>query len=139
MTLIQGIVNTFVMFFARVAAWALSQYLEGNRDRESNRNPGWTYYLCSFVFEIFFSFLGMFVVCYFSRLREFRADAGSAQFAGKEKMVRALEALKSHQEQIDSSHPSVATLKISGRRGLWALLSTHPTLDDRIAALRGGL
>jgi heat shock protein HtpX len=139
MTLIQGIINTFVMFFARLAAWALSSYLEGDRDRESNRSPGGTYYLCSFVFEIFFSVLGMFVVCYFSRLREFRADAGSAQFAGKQKMIQALEALKSHQEQIDSSHPSIATLKISDRRGLLSLLSTHPSLDDRIAALRGGL
>jgi heat shock protein HtpX len=139
MTLIQGIINTFVMFFARVAAWALSSYLEGDRDRESNRSPGGTYYLCSFVFEIFFSFLGMFVVCYFSRLREFRADAGSAQFAGKQKMIQALEALKSNQEQIDSSHPSFATLKISDRSGFWTLLSTHPSLEDRIAALRGGL
>lgn len=139
MTLIQGIVNTFVMFFARIAAWGLSQYLEGNRDREGQRSGsvGWTYYLTTFVFEMLFSVLGMFVVCYFSRLREFRADAGSASFAGREKMVRALRALKSHYEEVDSSHPSLATLKINGRKGFLSLLSTHPSLDDRIAALTG--
>ena len=139
MTLIQGIVNTFVMFFARIAAWILTNYLEGNRDREESRSVGWSYYLCSYVFEILFSLLGMFVVCYFSRRREFRADAGSAQFAGKDKMISALQALKSQYEMIDTSHPSVATLKISGRKGIWALLSTHPSLDDRIAALKGQL
>lgn len=139
MTLIQGIVNTFVMFFARIAAWMLSSYLEGNRDREESRSVGWSYYLCSYVFEILFSLLGMFVVCYFSRRREFRADAGSAQFAGRDKMISALQALKSQYERIDTSHPSVATLKISGRKGIWALLSTHPNLDDRIAALKGSL
>ena len=139
MTLIQGIVNTFVMFFARIAAWALTNYLEGNRDREESRSVGWSYYLCSYVFEILFSLLGMFVVCYFSRRREFRADAGSAQFAGKEKMISALQALKSRYEAVDDSHPSLATLKISGRKGFLALLSTHPSLDDRIAALRGTL
>lgn len=141
MTLIQGIVNTFVMFFARIAAWALSQYLEGNRDRDERQSGsvGWTYYLCTFVFEMLFSVLGMIVVCYFSRAREFRADKGSAQVAGKEKMIRALESLKSYREDIDSSHPSVATLKISGRKGFLSLLSTHPSLDERIAALRGGL
>jgi len=139
MTLVQGIVNTFVMFFARIAAWMLSSYLEGNRDREESRSGGMSYYICSYVFEILFSLLGMFVVCYFSRRREFRADAGSAQFAGREKMISALQALKSQYERIDTSHPSVATLKISGRKGIWALLSTHPSLDDRIAALKGTL
>ena len=64
------------------------------------------------------------VVCYFSRRREFRADAGSAQFAGKEKMISALQALKSRYEAVDDSHPSLATLKISGRKGFLALLST---------------
>lgn len=137
MTLIQGIVNTFVMFFARIAAWILSSYLDGNRNREESRSIGWSYYLCSYVFEILFSLLGMFVVCYFSRRREFRADAGSAQFAGRDKMISALEALKSRYEAIDDSHPSVATLKISGRKGFLSLLSTHPSLDERIAALRG--
>ena len=139
MTLVQGIVNTFVMFFARIAAWMLSSYLEGNRDREESRSVGMSYYICSYVFEILFSLLGMSVVCYFSRRREFRADAGSAQFAGREKMISALQALKSQYERIDTSHPSVATLKISGRKGIWALLSTHPSLDDRIAALKGTL
>lgn len=139
MTLIQGIVNTFVMFFARIAAWGLSQYLDGNRSRENNRSPGWTYYIATFVFEILFSFLGMIVVNYFSRRREFRADAGSALFGGKDKMIRALQALKLNQGVIDTSHPSVASLKISGRKGFLAVFATHPSLDDRIAALRGNL
>jgi len=135
MTLIQGVVNTFVMFFARIAAFALSQVMSGDRDSDKGPNP-WVYMISVFAFDILFSILGSFVVAYFSRWREFRADAGGAQLAGVAKMTHALESLKRN-STVDESHPAVAAFKINGRRrGLLALLSTHPDLDDRIAALR---
>jgi heat shock protein HtpX len=137
MTLLQGVVNTFVMFFARIAAWTLSQALSGDRDRE-DRAPN--YFLQSmlvFVFEIAFSLLGAVVVAWFSRQREFRADAGGATLASRDQMIHALRALKGTQETVDDGHPSLASFKINGRaRGLAALFSTHPDLDVRIAALQ---
>jgi heat shock protein HtpX len=136
MTLLQGLVNTFVLFFSKIAAWALSNAMSGNRDREDRGSP-WVYYLSEMVFQILFSLLGMFVVAWFSRRREYRADAGSASIGGREKMVHALQSLKRSTEMIDDTHPAVANLKIAGRRtGILALLSTHPDLDDRINALR---
>ncbi len=136
MTLLQGIVNTFVMFFARVAAWGVNQAMSGDRDDDRGPNP-FMYMITVFIFEIFFSILGSIVVNYFSRRREFRADAGSARIGGREKMIHALEALKRHHEEVDGSHPSLQTLKINGgTRGLGALFATHPDLDTRINALR---
>jgi heat shock protein HtpX len=137
MTLLQGVVNTFVMFFARIAAWTVAQALANNRDSDSAPSY-WIHTLCVFVFEILFSLLGSILVAYYSRRREFRADKGGAQFAGKEKMIHALESLKRTTELIDEGHASIAAFKISGRRsGLMALFSTHPDLELRIKALRG--
>jgi heat shock protein HtpX len=126
MTLLQGIVNAFVMFFARVIAYALSQ-----NAREENR-----YMIQSVVtiaLDMALGFLGMIVVCGFSRWREFRADAGGAAYAGRNDMIAALERLASNQRRYDNA-PALATLKISG--GVGALFSTHPPLEKRIAALR---
>lgn len=135
MTLIQGVINTFVMFFARIAAWALSQAMSGDRDRD--RPSPWVYYLSQMVFEILFSLLGAIVVAWFSRKREFRADAGSARIAGREKMVHALQSLKGATDLVDTAHPAIAAFKINGRRtGIVALFATHPDLDSRINALR---
>ena len=135
MTLIQGVVNAFVMFLARGIAYALSQ--AGRRDGEES--SGHMNYLVVFALEMLFSFLGMFVVTWFSRYREYRADAGGARVAGKEKMIGALSALNHFygvNAQVESQ-ASVATLKISGKRnGLMALLSTHPPLEERIARLQ---
>ncbi|MCB9255435.1 MAG: protease HtpX [Bdellovibrionaceae bacterium] len=137
MTLLQGIINTFVMFFARVAAWGISQALSGDRDRNRGPNP-FVHYICVIVFQIAFSLLGAIVVNYFSRTREFRADKGGANVAGKEKMIHALQSLKRGTETVGDDHPSLATLKISGRaKAAMALFATHPSLDDRIAALQG--
>ncbi len=138
MTLIQGVVNTFVIFFARIAAWGVSQAMTSDRDRDQGPSP-WVHFLCIHLFEFLFSLFGAIVTAYFSRRREFRADAGSARLAGKEKMIRALEALKGHHE-LDTAHPSVASLKINGTVGsFFALFATHPPLDARIAALRSGV
>ncbi|NBX93663.1 MAG: protease HtpX [Proteobacteria bacterium] len=139
MTLLQGVINTFVMFLSRIAAWALSNAIAGDRDRDRTPSP-WIYYGTQMLFEIVFSLLGAIVVCAFSRRREFRADKGGAQFAGREKMVHALQSLKGTLEQVDQGHPALASFKISGRpKGLLALLSTHPDLDTRIERLRSSV
>ncbi len=135
MALIQGVVNAFVMFFARIAAFALQNAMSGDRDDDRPANTGWAYHISVMVFEIIFSFLGMFVVAYFSRLREFRADKGGAQYAGKSKMVAALKRLQQKIDFLDDSQDAVKTLKISSKKGLMNFLSTHPSLEDRIAAL----
>lgn len=135
MALVQGVVNAFVMFFARIAAFALQNFLQGDRDDDRPVNTGWAYHISVMVFEIIFSFLGMFVVAYFSRIREFRADKGGAQYAGKYKMIAALKRLQQKIDFVDDSQDAVKTLKISSKKGLMNFLSTHPSLEDRIAAL----
>ena len=131
MTLIQGIVNAFVMFLARVIGFFISQQV-----KEENRR--WVNFLVVMVLEILLSLLGMMVVAFFSRSREFRADAGSARLAGRDKMIAALENLQRTFEPLDAHNRSMATLKISGKSGgFMVLLSTHPPLAARIAALRG--
>lgn len=135
MALIQGVVNAFVMFFARIAAFALQNAMSGDRDDERPANTGWAYHLSVMVFEIAFSFLGMFVIAYFSRLREFRADKGAAQYAGKHKMVSALKRLQQKLDFVDDSQDALKTMKITSKKGLMNFLSTHPSLEDRIAAL----
>ncbi len=128
MTLVQGVVNAFVMFLARVIAFALSR----NSDRDSRGMDRMTV----FALEMVLGILGMVVVAWFSRHREFRADAGSAKLGGREKMIAALQALQRRFEPYDQQE-SMATLKIAGGRGgFLALISTHPPLADRIAALR---
>lgn len=130
MTLIQGVVNAFVMFLARAIAFAVAQSMERDNRRMAQ-------YAITIVLEIALSLLGMMVVAWFSRLREFRADAGGARLAGAGGMIAALEALRRRYEPADGQ-PAYASLKIAGRTGgFLALLSTHPPLEDRIAALRG--
>ena len=137
MTLIQGVVNAFVMFLSRVAAWALAQALRSKDDRDS-APVGGVYYVAQFVFEILFMFLGMMVVAGFSRWREFRADAGGARLAGRDSMIRALQKLQRTFEFVDvNAQPAVQTMKISGRgTGLLRLFSTHPPLELRIQRLQ---
>ena len=128
MTLVQGVINAFVMFLARAIAFALRQ----SSDRESRRS---TDMMTVMALEIGFGFLGMIVVAWFSRLREFRADAASARLGGREKMIAALQALQRRFKPSDAQE-SYATLKIAGgRSGFMALISTHPPLPDRIKAL----
>jgi heat shock protein HtpX len=137
MALIQGVVNAFVMFFARVAAFAIQQVLAGNRDSNDERpiGGGMAYHLSVMVFEIMFSFLGMFVIAYFSRVREFRADKGGAQYAGRQKMIAALKRLQQKIDLVDDSQEAIKSFKISSKKGFMNFLSTHPSLEDRIAAL----
>jgi heat shock protein HtpX len=131
MTLIQGVVNAFVMFFARIIANIL-------RSAVDERMSGAVYFMTLIVLQIGLGLLGSVVVCWFSRAREFRADAGAATLAGRGKMISALQRLQQNTKMIETDHPALATMKISGTRGWLALLSTHPPLDARIAALQNG-
>lgn len=138
LTLLQGVVNAFVMFLARVVAFAISQAM---RDRDE-RGGGTSYFLqgmIRFVLEIVFMILGSMVVAAFSRWREYRADAGGARLAGRGSMVAALRKLQATYEIVDPemAQASVETMKISGhRRGTLSLLfASHPPLSTRIARL----
>lgn len=137
MTIVQGIINAFVMFLARAAAYAVEQFLR--KDDEEGQSPSFfVRYLLVTVFEIVFGLLGMIVVAYVSRQREFRADAGSAKIAGKDKMIASLKALQGHYEELSQDASSVSTLKISNKGNWFAIFSTHPPLEVRIEALMRG-
>lgn len=130
MTLIQGVVNTFVIFLARVVAAVVRQTVD---ERYA--------YILSFVvmilLEIGLGILGMMIVAWYSRAREFRADAGGASLAGRGNMIAALRRLQDTKDLVDKSQPALATLKISGgKMSLW--MSTHPPLEARIRALETG-
>jgi len=136
MTLLQGVVNAFVMFLSRVIAYAVSAALRGDRD---DRGVSYgVFFLVQIVLEIFFMILGSLVVAWFSRYREYRADAGGALLAGRQKMVSALQALQRAYDVVDPhKHPSIQTMQISGHgKGFLKLFSSHPPLEDRIRRLQ---
>ena len=132
MALIQGVINAFVIFFARVAAYAVQKAL--GKDNESI--GGLTYWLTSIAFEILFGILASTIVYAFSRWREYHADLGGAKFAGKQKMIAALKRLQKTNNLIDSKTKSLATMKISDKPGIMRFFSTHPTLESRIERLQ---
>lgn len=139
MTLIQGVVNAFVMFLARVIAYALT--MAKSSDSEESQGTPMSYYLVQFVLEMVFMILGSMVVAWFSRHREYRADAGGARLAGRGSMIQALEGLKRNFENIDpGAQPAVQALKISSRpSGFLKFFSTHPPLEERIQRLKRDL
>ena len=137
MALIQGVVNTFVIFAARVAAYAVQTFLA--KGEENSAIGGLSYWLTALLFEILFGILASIVVMSFSRWREYRADFGGAQFVGKQKMIAALKRLQSSTNQIDNNQKSLATMKMSGKGGITALFSTHPSLEKRIESLQKAL
>ncbi len=139
MTLIQGVVNAFVMYIARVAAFALSQFLKGNDEREGQGMSHLAYSLTVMVFEIVFGILGSIIVAWFSRQREFRADAGGARFAGRQNMIAALQRLQMASGiDEDQGGAQMAAFKIQHKPSKYLqLFSTHPSLDERIARLQG--
>jgi heat shock protein HtpX len=128
MTLLQGVVNTFVVFLARIAAFAVSRFVRSEM--------AWiVHFIAVIVFQILFSILGSIVVLAYSRYREFHADKGGADLAGKDKMIHALRSLKSQVNRIDTEQSSLATLKINNKKGMSMLFSSHPDLDERIRRL----
>jgi heat shock protein HtpX len=140
MALLQGVVNAFVMFFARIIGWAAAQALSG-RDREDDRGPSgaeWMIQMAvTMVMQVALGVLASLVTSWFSRRREFRADAGGARLAGRDKMIGALRKLRAAQDALDPRAGDLATLKISGKSWLSAF-STHPPLEVRIEALERG-
>lgn len=136
LTLIQGVVNTFVIFFARIAAYFVTQFMRRNSD-DSSASP-FVYYLVAIVFELLFGILATMIVMWFSRYREFRADAGSAAVLGKQKMIRALRRLQQYTEggyEEDNRGEAFSAMKISSQRKFMQLFSSHPPLEKRIQAL----
>lgn len=133
MLLLQGVLNTFVIFAARVIGGVIDAALRGRDDDGRGRGIG--YYLISFVAEMVLGFGATLVVMWYSRRREFRADEGGAALAGRERMVSALRSLGRSE---DSTLPaSLAAFGITPRRtGLMALLSSHPPLEERIEHLQ---
>jgi heat shock protein HtpX len=130
MTLVQGVINTFVVFLSRVVAYAVSNMVR-------SEIAGIVHIASIIVFQILFSILGSIAVLAYSRHREYRADSGGAKLAGKEKMISALTALKRHVERVDTGQPALQTLKINGgKKGFAYLFSSHPDLDDRIRRLQ---
>ncbi|MEQ4531883.1 MAG: protease HtpX [Mixta sp.] len=138
MTLIQGIVNTFVIFISRIIAQLAAGFLSGNRDDEesSNGNP-LVYFAVSMVLEIVFGILASMITMWFSRHREFHADAGSARLVGREKMIAALQRLKTSYEPQEPG--SMMAFCINGKgKSMSEFFMSHPPLDKRIEALRSG-
>jgi heat shock protein HtpX len=131
MTLIQGVMNTFVVFLSRVIAYAVDNFFR--RNDEENSGPGMAYLITTIVLDIALGFLAAIVVAWFSRQREFRADAGSAQLMGRtQPMVNALARLGGMQP--GELPKSVSAMGIAG--GIGQLFSTHPPIEERIAALQ---
>ncbi|WP_411821490.1 protease HtpX [Leptospira sp. 'Mane'] len=131
LTLIQGVVNSFAMFISRIIAMLIA-----NSVKEEMAHM--VRFLVTIVLDIVFSILGSIAVAYFSRAREFRADAGGAKLAGRESMISALEALRKVIDQPeDERGVALASLKISSNKGgFLSLFATHPPLEERILALR---
>jgi len=135
LALIQGVVNTFVIFLARIVGHFVDQALFRG---ENNRGGyGMGYFIVTIVAQIFLGILGSVVVMWFSRQREFRADAGAARLTGADKMIAALERLKGTAGEPLPDQIEAMGIASGQRKGLRAMLATHPSLDDRIVALRG--
>jgi len=132
MTLLQGVLNTFVIILARVVGGFIDNALSG--ESEEGESRGFAYFIIVFILEMVFGVFASMIAMWFSRHREFRADSGGASLAGKHKMIAALERLQRNHEE--SSLPSqIAAFGISGGSAR-KLFMSHPPLEERIAALR---
>jgi len=136
-TLLQGILNTFVIFFSRVIAHLVNSVLSRNSEGNSSSSYGMTYFAVSMVAQMVLGFLASMIVMWFSRYREFHADIGGADLAGRENMIAALRRL----QQVSQPHDlpgEMAAFGISGGLGdgMKKLFMTHPPLEERIAALQ---
>lgn len=134
LALIQGVVNTFVMFFARIAAYAVDTFLR----RGEGGGRSFSYYITVFVFEIIFGIAASAIVAWFSRRREYRADEAGALLASPAAMIGALQRLKAESGVPDQMPDQLTAFGINSgiKQGFMKLIATHPPLDDRIAALQ---
>ncbi|WP_293267798.1 protease HtpX [Neptunomonas sp.] len=135
LTLIQGVVNTFVMFFARIVGYVVDSML---RKGSNSGRVGFGFYIATFVAEIIFGIAASIIVAWFSRRREFKADEAGAQFGSTAGMIGALQRLKAESGMADQLPSQMTAFGISShtKMGFMALMSSHPPLDDRIAALQ---
>ena len=136
MTLLQGIINTFVIFLSRIISTLIENYFRSSDDE--NTWPGWIYFVSSIVLDILFSILASIAIMAYSRKREFAADLGSAKLVGKDKMIKALRKLQNLQEMMTTDWlDKSSTFNIWSKEvgGFMAMFSSHPALDDRIKAL----
>jgi heat shock protein HtpX len=133
MTLLQGVVNAFVMFLARAIAWGVVQATR--RDDREGGGYGMAFAI-QIVLEMVFMLLGAMVVAAFSRWREFRADAGGARLAGRQSMIQALQALQRTADHVEPAPESIAAFRISNPAGMARFFMSHPPLEDRIARLQ---
>ncbi len=135
LALIQGVVNTFVIFLSRIVGFLVDRFVFRNE-----RGLGMGYFVTSIIAQVVLGFLASAIVMWFSRRREFRADAMGAQLAGRDNMINALERLKAGSALPGALPQSMAAFGVSAgaKRGLKAAFSSHPPLDERIAALRAG-
>jgi heat shock protein HtpX len=136
LTLIQGVVNTFVMFFARI----IGNFVDRAVFKNESSGPGIGYFIATIFAELILGILASIIVMWFSRQREFRADAASAQLVGAGAMIAALERLRAEQGIPVEMPGEMTAFGINGslKNGLAGLLMTHPPLEQRIAALRNG-
>jgi heat shock protein HtpX len=134
LALIQGVLNTFVIFLARVVGGFVDRVVFRRDDNSSGYGIG--YFLTVMVLEIIFGLLASVIVMWFSRYREFRADAGGARLAGRDKMIAALERLQSAYGHSHLPEQVKAFGITPGKSGISRLFMSHPPLEERIAALR---
>ena len=133
LALIQGVVNTFVVFFAKLFGILVDRVLLKNDGRNG---PGIGAFVAEIAAQIVLGILASTIVMWFSRQREFRADAGGANLAGRQKMIAALERLKLNHEQAAALPKNMSAMAISSGGGFSRLFMSHPPLEERIAALR---
>lgn len=133
-TLLQGVLNTFVIIFARLIGMVVDNFFRSSD--EENSGPGWGYFIGSIIAEIFLSFVATAIVMWFSRYREFKADIAGADLAGRQKMINALKRLQNAHAVADLPG-EMAAFGIAGGlgSGLRKIFMTHPPLEERIAAL----
>lgn len=136
LALIQGVVNTFVVMFSKLFGYFVDRVLLKNDEREG---PGIGQFVAEIAAQLVLGVLASVIVMWFSRMREYRADAGGASLAGRHKMIAALERLKANHEQAAAMPQNMSAMAISSGGGFSRLFMTHPPLEERIAALRAGL
>ncbi len=134
LTLIQGVVNTFVFFLARVVGYLVDNLLRKDEESSASSGPGLAYTITVFACDIVFGILASMIVMYFSRQREFRADAGAARLLGSPRpMIAALQRLSGMSPEPLPSN--MASAGIAGKSGVMGLFATHPSIEERVAAL----
>lgn len=135
MTLIQGVMNSFVLFFSFIVSKLIAASLRSDERGSSYMME----FMIRMALQVVFGLLGSIVVNWFSRHREYRADAGAGSLVGRQDMIAALSRLKQNSrlpQDVSHDEPAYASLKISGKDAFSALFSTHPSLDDRIRKLK---